>query len=175
MRTVLVTGGTGFIGSHLTSSLLAQDYRVVVLDDMSRGDWNNIRSFYNFQTKFHVVSGSVTDFDLLDRPVTEADFVLKLAAQVHWDESINYPRRSFEINALGTLSSSQYLLTARTSPSVGWTSSGDSGACSARRASRCRFPTRSGITSSFALWPVLPGSKVPTSESQDHRRGGGTC
>jgi len=41
MRTVLVTGGAGFIGSHLTSSLLAQDYRVIVLDDMSRGNWEN--------------------------------------------------------------------------------------------------------------------------------------
>jgi len=45
----------------------------------------------------------MTDFDLLDRLVTEADFVFKLAAQVHWDESINYPRQSFESNALGTL------------------------------------------------------------------------
>jgi len=103
MRTVLVTGGAGFIGGHLTASLLSQDYRVIVLDDMSRGSWENIRPFHNFPSKFHFVSGSVNDFDLLDRLVSEADFVFHLAAQVHWEQSIDYPRESFETNALGTL------------------------------------------------------------------------
>lgn len=102
-ETVLITGGAGFIGSHLASYLLSKGYRVIILDDMSRGDWENIRPFYNYYDGFYFVCGSVKDFPLVDRLVQEVDYVFHLAAQVHWEESINYPKESFDVNATGTL------------------------------------------------------------------------
>ena len=100
---VLITGGAGFIGSHLATSLLSKGYKVLALDDMSRTSWENMRALYNFGERFCFVQGDVRDSALLDKLVQGADYVFHLAAQVHWEESINYPRESFEINTLGTL------------------------------------------------------------------------
>jgi len=102
-ETVLITGGAGFIGSNLTRTLLMAGYRVIVLDDLSRSTTDSLRECYNFCPDFLFVKGSVTDFDIVDRLMQNADMVFHLAAQVHWEESIDHPAESFQINTIGTL------------------------------------------------------------------------
>ena len=102
-ETVLITGGAGFIGSHLAADLLSKGYQVLVLDDMSRTGWENIRALYNHGDRFCFVKGDVRDSALVHNVVAGADYVFHLAAQVHWEESINYPTESFAVNTQGTI------------------------------------------------------------------------
>jgi len=102
-ETILITGGTGFIGSNLAKRLLRVGYRVIVLDDLSRSNTESIRECYNYSPAFYFVKGSVTDFDTVDRLMRNADMVFHLAAQVHWEESIDHPVESFQVNTIGTL------------------------------------------------------------------------
>jgi UDP-glucose 4-epimerase len=101
-ETILITGGAGFIGSNLTEFLLSKGHRVIVLDDLTRSTTDNIRACYNHSPNFYFVKGSVLDFDLVDRLVANVDMVFHLAAQVHWEESIDDPVPSFAVNTLGT-------------------------------------------------------------------------
>jgi len=102
-ETILITGGAGFIGSNLAKNLLKIGHRVIVLDDLSRSNTDNIRECYNYCPDFYFVKGSVIDFNTVDRLVRNSDMVFHLAAQVHWEESIDDPVTSFHINTLGTL------------------------------------------------------------------------
>lgn len=101
-ESVLITGGAGFIGSHLAERLLSMKYRVIVLDNLSRGIPDNIRACYNYAPNFYFAKGSVLDRNLVDTLMSKVDMVFHLAAQVHWEESINEPVESFEVNAIGT-------------------------------------------------------------------------
>jgi len=101
-ETILITGGAGFIGSNLTEYLLEMGHRVIVLDDLSRSTTDNIRACYNHSPNFYFVKSSVLDFELVDRLVSNVDIVFHLAAQVHWEESIDDPVPSFAVNTLGT-------------------------------------------------------------------------
>jgi UDP-glucose 4-epimerase len=102
-ETVLITGGAGFIGSHLATSLLEKGFKVTVFDNMIAGDWHNIRPLFNYGGRFNFINGTITDYNLVEASVKESDYVFHLAAQVHWEESINYPRESYETNVIGTL------------------------------------------------------------------------
>jgi len=81
MSRVLVTGGAGFIGSHLTEALLARGDRVTVVDDESTGDRANlVRVLSHPQLTY--VHGDVTESDVVDRLVVDVDQVYHLAASV---------------------------------------------------------------------------------------------
>jgi UDP-glucose 4-epimerase len=78
---ILVTGGAGFIGSHLCQKLLDLNHQVTILDDLSTGSQSNLKAFLgNGDLQFF--SGSVLDIDLLDRLVSDSDYVFHLAAAV---------------------------------------------------------------------------------------------
>ncbi len=97
----LVTGGAGFIGSHLVDALLAQGYEVVALDDFSQGNEENIA--HNFSNpSFCLVRGDVTDAPLLERLVRESDVVYHLAAVVGVYYVLKDPLRTIRVNVLGT-------------------------------------------------------------------------
>ena len=100
---ILITGGAGFIGSTLAEHFLKLGHKVIVLDDLSRSPPDNIRACYNYSPRFFFIKGSVTDFDTLDSITYGVDVVFHLAAQVHWEESINEPVSSFQTNTMGTL------------------------------------------------------------------------
>ena len=102
-ETILITGGAGFIGSSLAAQLLRNGHKVIVLDDLSRGTADSIRACYNYSPNFYFVKGSVLDFGLVDRLMSDVDMVFHLAAQVHWEESIDDPVNSFQINTMGTM------------------------------------------------------------------------
>jgi UDP-glucose 4-epimerase len=77
----LITGGAGFIGSHLADALLARRHRVTVLDDLSTGALSNVT--HNLDNPgFHFREGSVLDAPLVGQLVDEADVVVHLAAVV---------------------------------------------------------------------------------------------
>jgi UDP-glucose 4-epimerase len=97
----VVTGGAGFIGSHLVESLLADGQHVVVLDDMSTGKVDNLRAVGN-HPRLHVVHGSICDRTTVDRCVTGADVVYHLAAAVGVFTIRDRPLESIRTNILGT-------------------------------------------------------------------------
>ena len=97
-RSALVTGGAGFIGSHVVDRLLEEDYRVIIVDDLSSGKLKNL----NHQATFHHMSinqPSLSDVLNRERP----DLVFHLAAQSSVSRSVKDPIADNEINVLGTL------------------------------------------------------------------------
>ncbi|MGE4159216.1 MAG: NAD-dependent epimerase/dehydratase family protein [Planctomycetota bacterium] len=98
---VLITGGAGFIGSHLTRELLGRGLRVSVLDDLSTGEARNMDPHrHNPDFTFH--AGSFTQEDLLAELVDRADHVVHLAAAVGVMLIVEDPVRTIETNILGT-------------------------------------------------------------------------
>ncbi len=97
----LVTGGAGFIGSHLVDALLARGDAVVAVDNLSTGRLQNLDGAGRHPS-FRFVQGSVLDELLVDELVSEADYVVHLAAAVGVKLIIEQPLRSFITNIHGT-------------------------------------------------------------------------
>jgi UDP-glucose 4-epimerase len=97
----VVTGGAGFIGSHLVEYLLADAQQVVVLDDMSTGRADNLRAV-DGHPGLRVVHGSICDGETVDRCVAGADVVYHLAAAVGVFTIRDRPLESIRTNILGT-------------------------------------------------------------------------
>lgn len=100
MKRCLVTGGAGFIGSHLVHGLLAQNADVRVLDDFSTGKTANLATVVH---RIHLVDGSVTDPDIVRQAVADRDTVFHLAALPSVVKSVEDPILCHEICATGTL------------------------------------------------------------------------
>ena len=98
---VLITGGAGFIGSHLAEALLQAGRRVTVLDDLSTGSLDNIRPLLGHE-RFHFARASVMDSIVLDRLTAEAGTVIHLAAAVGVKLIVERPVHTIETNIMGT-------------------------------------------------------------------------
>jgi len=101
MKRYLVTGGAGFIGSHLCERLLKKGDQVLCLDNFYNGNLNNIRGLFNYKN-FHFVEDSVLNFDSLKELTNGCDHIFHLAAQIHVEKSIIRPSETLEINLNGT-------------------------------------------------------------------------
>ncbi len=97
----LITGGAGFIGSHLTELLLSEGHEVVVLDALSTGQLANLGSVQD-HPELRFVQGSVLDELVVDELVHECDVVVHLAAVVGVRLVVEQPLRSFITNIRGT-------------------------------------------------------------------------
>jgi nucleoside-diphosphate-sugar epimerase len=97
----LVTGGAGFIGSHLAEELLATGWRVEVLDDLSTGRRRNIERL-EANTCFSFVQGSATDAATLARLIPRADVVFHLAAAVGVRLIVDQPVQTISTNIKAT-------------------------------------------------------------------------
>ncbi|MES5818005.1 NAD-dependent epimerase/dehydratase family protein [Streptomyces sp. RG80] len=95
----LVTGGAGFIGSHLVEHLLGLGHEVVVLDDFSTGSAGNLAHVADAVT---AVQGSILDEDALELATKGCDTVFHLAAAVGVHTIVNRPMESLRRNLLGT-------------------------------------------------------------------------
>ena len=98
---VLITGGAGFIGSHLAEALLERGDEVFVLDDLSTGSIDNI-SHLKGTPKFHYTIDSVTNEPLLAEMLDRCDTVVHLAAAVGVKLIVEAPVRTIETNVHGT-------------------------------------------------------------------------
>uniref|UniRef100_A0A832EBD5 NAD-dependent epimerase/dehydratase family protein n=1 Tax=Desulfacinum infernum TaxID=35837 RepID=A0A832EBD5_9BACT len=98
---VLVTGGAGFIGSHLVDHLMAQGDQVWVIDDLSTGNLKNVAHHLQ-NPRFHFHLGTILDETLLDRIISQCDVVFHLAAAVGVKLIMNRPVETLETNVRGT-------------------------------------------------------------------------
>jgi nucleoside-diphosphate-sugar epimerase len=99
-KTVLVSGGAGFIGSHLARALVARGDRVRVIDDLSRGDRSRLADIAG---KIQFIHGSILDREALAAAVRGVDAILHQGAWVSVAHSVEHPAEYHEINATGTL------------------------------------------------------------------------
>jgi UDP-glucose 4-epimerase len=97
----LITGGAGFIGSHLADALLERGYSVTVIDDFSTGQPRNIEHLMGLPT-FRFVSGSIGDETLMEQLVSDCDVIFHLAAAVGVELVVEDPVRVIETNVFGT-------------------------------------------------------------------------
>ncbi len=98
---ILVTGGAGFIGSHLSEALLERGHEVWALDDLSTGRLENLRSFQR-HPGFRFLEGNVMDSALVNGLVAQCDQVFHLAAAVGVKYVLENPLRSLLTNIRGT-------------------------------------------------------------------------
>jgi UDP-glucose 4-epimerase len=97
----LITGGAGFIGSHLADALLAQGHSVRALDDLSTGRRENIAHLEG-HPRFRFVHAAIEDREVLERQVSEAQVVFHLAAAVGVKLIVDHPVRTITTNIQGT-------------------------------------------------------------------------
>ncbi len=100
-RRALITGGAGFVGSHLAEALIARGDRVTVIDDLSAGRRANLHGLLQ-HPRLDFVHASVTDEAVLDRLMGECDLVFHLAAVVGVQRVVSDPIAVLETNILGT-------------------------------------------------------------------------
>jgi len=96
--TSLVTGGAGFLGSHLTDRLLAEGHRVIVLDNFITGSPNNIEHLAGNEN-FRFVKQDVTQYLFIDEPI---DFVFHFASPASPIDYLEFPIPTLKVGALGT-------------------------------------------------------------------------
>jgi len=97
----LITGGAGFIGSHLTEELLKHGNQVIVIDNLSTGRYSNVSHLLE-NKKFEFVEGSILDTVLVDKLIERVDAVFHLAAAVGVDLIVKKPLESLTTNIKGS-------------------------------------------------------------------------
>lgn len=100
MNTFLVTGGAGFIGSHITEELVKRKQKVIVLDNFSTGREGNIKSFLK---EIEIIKGDIRDIEVLKKAMKNVDYVLHQAALRSVPKSIDNPKYFNDVNVSGTL------------------------------------------------------------------------
>lgn len=100
MATYLVTGGAGFIGSHVVERLVTLGHQVRVLDDLSEGRRENLAAVWN---RIEFVEGDLRDPEIVRRAVRDMDYVLHQAALRSVPRSVEDPMTTTAVNVLGTV------------------------------------------------------------------------
>jgi UDP-glucose 4-epimerase len=98
---ILITGGAGFIGSHLTEYLLKRGDEVWVIDDLSTGRLQNVQHLRT-HPQFHLTVETILNETVMDRLVSECDMIYHLAAAVGVELIVKSPVETIERNVLGT-------------------------------------------------------------------------
>ena len=100
-QTFFLTGGAGFIGSHLTEAILAGGDRVLSIDNLSTGSMDNVTHFLG-HPNHHFEQASITDRGVMERMASEADVIVHLAAAVGVKLIVEHPVQTIETNVMGT-------------------------------------------------------------------------
>jgi len=95
---ILITGGAGFIGSHLTELLISEGNQVVALDNQSTGSVSNLKSNRDLE----IVEGSILDSNLVDSLMSKVTVCFHLAAALGVKNIVEYPLESLETNIKGS-------------------------------------------------------------------------
>ena len=100
-QTFFLTGGAGFIGSHLTEAILAGGDRVLAIDNLSTGSMDNVTHFLG-HPDHRFEQASITDRGIVERMASEADVIVHLAAAVGVKLIVEHPVKTIETNVMGT-------------------------------------------------------------------------
>lgn len=100
-ETVLITGGCGFIASHLVEELAGEDYDLRLLDNMFRGQESNVPDVKSEGTDIEILRGDVRNRDVVEAAVDGVDYVVHLAA-VCLNRSTEFPHESLTVNTMGS-------------------------------------------------------------------------
>jgi len=95
----VVTGGAGFIGSHITKFLIKNNHEVIVIDDLSRGSIDNLNGIHE-RIKFHKID--ISNFDALSSVIDEPDGIFHQAALASVPQSFKEPEKYHKVNVIGT-------------------------------------------------------------------------
>lgn len=101
---VLITGGAGFIGRWVVKEFLEKDKEVIVIDNLSNGREKNLEELKDNINFKEFIIGDIRDKQIIENLFKKYNFkiCIHLAAQINVQESLDYPRRSFENNVIGT-------------------------------------------------------------------------
>jgi len=99
MSKFVVTGGAGFIGSHVVTELLRKKHQVTVVDNLSSGKKENLKGYLK---KIKFIKGDITNLPLLKKSFKGHDYIVHLAALVSVPESVSNPLEYHEVNVTGT-------------------------------------------------------------------------
>ena len=97
---VLVTGGAGFIGSHLVDGLVKEGFEVTVLDDLSTGRMQNLGHLDDAKVRF--IEGDIRDGDVVEKALKGEEAVFHLAAISSVPYSVENPEVTYDVNVDGT-------------------------------------------------------------------------
>ena len=111
-KNVLVTGGAGFIGSHLVDKLVSQNNEVIVLDNLLRGNKIDIQTNKNI----NFINGDIRDFDTVIKATKNVDIIFHIAALARIQPSIKRPQETINANVNGTLNILELARTSTLSP-----------------------------------------------------------
>jgi nucleoside-diphosphate-sugar epimerase len=100
MKKVVITGGAGFIGSHIAEECVTHNFEVVVIDDLSTSQRKNLELFFD---KITFIEGSILDVELLRKAFENADVVFHQAALPSVPKSVEFPIETNMANVQGTL------------------------------------------------------------------------
>ena len=101
-KKAIVTGGAGFIGSHIAEELIVKDYQVTILDNLTTGSLTNIEPILRSKN-VDFIQGSITNLATLRAAFSGADYVFHQAAIPSVPRSIKDPKTTHNVNATGTL------------------------------------------------------------------------
>ena len=95
----LITGGAGFIGSHLINKLLSENINPIVIDNLSTGDISNLD---NTMHEIEFIKGDIRDESLVDKTIKNTDLVFHMAAAVGVKNILNSPLEGISTNIYGS-------------------------------------------------------------------------
>lgn len=99
MKNFLITGGAGFVGSHLAEKLIEKGNEVTIIDDLNTGKINNLKKISD---KINFVKGDIRDVTLLRNEFREKDGIFHQAARASVQESFEKTEEYFDVNVTGT-------------------------------------------------------------------------
>jgi CDP-paratose 2-epimerase len=118
-KNILITGGAGFIGSNLAEYYLKQGLKVIIYDNLSRkGSEKNILWLKSAYPSIKFIQADILDFDKLKRSINQIDILFHFAGQVAVTNSVDNPKKDFDVNALGTLNILEAARTQREAPII---------------------------------------------------------
>ncbi|TFF88464.1 MAG: NAD-dependent epimerase/dehydratase family protein [Promethearchaeota archaeon] len=100
-RKILITGGSGFIGSHLVRRLLELSNEIIILDNFSTGRFENLRGVEDRIS--NIIEGDIQNLKDIEEALDEVDIIFHYAADPYVKDSVYNPVNNFEINVMGTL------------------------------------------------------------------------
>jgi len=98
---ILITGGAGFVGSHLCERYVKEGHTVLCVDNFLSGSLDNIKHLLDYHN-FKLVKGDIRDKELMGSLINGVDVIFHLAAQIHVDRSYIEPELTWDINVHGT-------------------------------------------------------------------------